>query len=585
MPPYPNKQEITIVDYRHEYRRWLDNVGRQTQDELAGLDEAEIQDRFYRALEFGTGGLRGAIGAGVNRMNRYVVGQVTQGLATWLLAGDGDAARRGVAIAYDCRNLSPEFAEEVATVLAANGIKAYLFDSLRPTPELSFTVRHLGCAAGIVITASHNPAKDNGYKVYGPDGSQITQDAATAILAAINGIDIFRDVKRVELETARQQGRVEIIGDAVDRAYLDCVKQQSVNPALAAGMGGEYTLVYTPLHGSGNRLVRQVLNEMGFKRVIVVTEQEQPDGNFPTVKSPNPEEKAGFALAVEYARQHDAELILATDPDADRVGIMVKTASGDYVNMTGNQVGVLLTEYIASRGKPPKNGMVIKTIVTTDMVKAVCKKRGLAVMEVLTGFKYIGEKIMEFERDGGWEFVFGFEESYGYLKGTYARDKDAVVASLLIAEMALYYRKRGLTLHEQMQVLYRRHGYYLEDQVSFTMAGSAGLERIGGIMGALRSDGPAAIGGKKVLAVRDYKLSRRVEIASGRISDIALPKSNVLYFELKGGGGFVVRPSGTEPKIKFYLMARGKTQADAETMVATMRDYAQMVYDKALANG
>ena len=571
-----------MSDYIKEYKIWLDNVSEQEKAELVSIknNDSEIQDRFYRALEFGTGGLRGVIGIGLNRINKYIVGQATQGLANQLIKSGGNLKQKVVAIAYDSRNMSPEFAKEAAVVLAANGFKAYLFDSLRPTPELSFAVRYLSCAAGIVITASHNPAKYNGYKVYGPDGSQINPETADIILSEINKTDIFKDVKRMDFETAKQSGLIEIIGNSVDRAYIDCVKEQSVNPELVLEKGVDYTLVYTPLHGSGNLPVRKVLNETGFKKVIAVSEQELPDGNFPTVKSPNPEEKEGFALAIEYAKKHNADLIIGTDPDCDRVGIAVRNTNGEYITMTGNQVGVLLTEYIESqykiKGIMPKNGVIVKTIVTSDMVKGICKKYGLELEEVLTGFKFIGEKIFEFEQNKDNEnktFIFGFEESYGYLKGAYARDKDAVVASMLIAEMALYYKTtQGLTLYEQLQNLYEEYGYYAEDLVSVTMEGATGFESITKIMEKMRSNPPKEIGGAKVRAVRDYKRAQRKDIISGDMQEIYLPKSDVLYFELEGGNNFIARPSGTEPKIKFYLMCRGKTKQEAEYMIEKIKN-------------
>jgi phosphoglucomutase len=558
-----------MLDLLKEYQTWLDNADAETQAELLSL----IHDSFYRTLEFGTGGLRGVIGAGKNRINKYVVGQATQGLANQLIKSD-DKTQLSVAIAYDSRNMSPEFAQEAAVVLAANHIKVYLFESLRPTPELSFAVKHLQCDAGIVITASHNPAKYNGYKVYGDDGSQITPETADIILNEINNTDIFSGVEHMDFDDAKSQGLIEIIGEDVDKAYIDCVKEQSVNPLLALEKGKDYTLIYTPLHGSGNLPVRRVLNEMGFTNVIVVPEQELPDGNFSTVKSPNPEDKATLDLAVKYAYKHNADLIIGTDPDCDRVGIAVKNNKGEYVTMTGNQVGVLLTEYIASQSYDKiKNGVIVKTIVTTDMVRAICKKYKLAVEEVLTGFKFIGEKIMEYEQCGDKNFVFGFEESYGYLKGTYARDKDAVVASMLIAEMALYYQTQGLTLYKQMQILYKTYGYYIEDLVSVTMEGSEGNEKINAIMRKMREVTPDEIGGLKVLAVRDYKLSQRKDIVSGDVREIFLPKSDVLYFELEGGNNFIARPSGTEPKIKFYLMCKGKSRKKTEETIKGLKEF------------
>ena len=589
-----------MSNFQNEYQRWIENADAETKAELIALGDDEIHDRFYQTLEFGTGGLRGVIGAGINRINIYTVGQATQGLANQLVKAlrtsnppcpplipeqVRERGRLRVAIAYDSRNMSQVFAEKAAAVLAANNIKVYLFDGLRPTPELSFAVKYKKCDAGIVITASHNPAKYNGYKVYGADGSQITPEVADIILSEINKTDIFCGVKQMDFEIAKSRGLIKIIGEEVDGEYIKCVKEQSVNLSLALEKGGDYKLVYTPLHGSGNLPVRRVLSEIGFTNIIIVTEQELPDGYFSTVKSPNPEDKAALDLAVEYARKYNADLIIGTDPDCDRVGIAVKNNFGEYVTMTGNQVGVLLTEYIASQSKNKnknknkfkfKNGVIVKTIVTTDMVRGICGKYGLEVEEVLTGFKFIGEKIMEFEQNKNNQnksFVFGFEESYGYLKGTYARDKDAVVACMLIAEMALYYQTRGLTLFEQMQKLYEEYGYYKEDLVSVTMEGAAGIENIKKIMENMREFTPEKIGGLKVLAVRDYKISQRKDVVSGEICEILLPKSDVLYFELEGGNNFIARPSGTEPKIKFYLMCRGESQEEAAERVEKLRGF------------
>ena len=561
-----------MSNFQKEYQYWLDNADAETQTELLSLNQTEIRDRFYRALEFGTGGLRGIIGAGTNRINKYIVGQATQGLANQLIKTSDINKKLCVAIAYDSRNMSQKFAQEAAAVLAANHIKAYLFESLRPTPELSFAVRYLKCDAGIVITASHNPAKYNGYKVYGDDGSQITPKTADIILNEINNTDIFHGVKFTDSDDF-----IEIIGEEVDKAYIECVKKQSVNPLLALEKGKDYTLIYTPLHGSGNLPVRRVLKEIGFANIIVVPEQELPDGNFSTVESPNPENKSAFDLAIKYAYKHNADLIIGTDPDADRVGIAVKNTNGKYATMTGNQVGVLLTEYIASQSQDKiKNGVIVKTIVTTDMVYGICKKYGFEVEEVLTGFKFIGEKIMEYEQNlqnKNKNFVFGFEESYGYLKGTYARDKDAVAASMLIAEMALYYQKQGFTLYEQMENLYKEYGYYAEELVSVEMQDASGLEKINEIMKKLREVTPEQIGGLKVLAVRDYKISQRKDIDSDDVQKLFLPKSDALYFELESGNHFIVRPSGTEPKIKFYLMCKGGSMPEAKETVESLKEF------------
>lgn len=566
------------MDYIQEYKRWLDNADAETVAELKAIenDANEIKERFYKNLEFGTAGLRGIIGAGSNRMNSYVVGQATQGLANQLIKTNPDADEISVAIAYDSRIKSDEFAKVSAAILAANGIKVYLFEELKPVPELSFTVRYKKTTAGIVITASHNPAKYNGYKVYGADGAQLNPELAAIVLDEIGKTDMFKDVKTCDFDKAVADGKIVMIGDDVESAYLDCVAAQSINSDLIREKGDSLTFVYTPFHGSGNKPVRKILKRMGFDNVVVVKEQELPDGRFPTVKSPNPENKEGFTLAIEYAKKCGADLIIGTDPDADRVGIIVKNKNGEYNTYTGNQVGAMLTEYILSslksRGELADDAYVVKTIVTTNLTKAICDNYGVEMKEVLTGFKFIGEKIKESEETGKGTYIFGFEESYGYLKGTYARDKDAVVATMLIAEMTLWCKENGSSLAEFMDGIYAKYGRYIEYVESVVMEGIDGSEKIAAIMDKLRTDTPTSIGGKKVMAVRDYETSVRTEIKSGTTEEILLPKSNVIYLELEDGNNFIVRPSGTEPKIKLYCLLRGKDSAAAEDLLAKVKD-------------
>lgn len=567
-----------IMDYIQEYKRWLDNADAETVAELKAIenDANEIKERFYKNLEFGTAGLRGIIGAGSNRMNSYVVGQATQGLANQLIKTNPDADEISVAIAYDSRIKSDEFAKVSAAILATNGIKVYLFEELKPVPELSFTVRYKKTTAGIVITASHNPAKYNGYKVYGADGAQLNPELAAIVLDEIGKTDMFKDVKTCDFDKAVADGKIVMIGDDVEDAYLDCVAAQSINSDLIREKGDSLTFVYTPFHGSGNKPVRKILKRMGFDNVVVVKEQELPDGRFPTVKSPNPENKEGFTLAIEYAKKCGADLIIGTDPDADRVGIIVKNKDGEYNTYTGNQVGAMLTEYILSnlksRGELADDAYVVKTIVTTNLTKAICDNYGVEMKEVLTGFKFIGEKIKESEETGIGTYIFGFEESYGYLKGTYARDKDAVVATMLIAEMTLWCKENGSSLAEFMDSIYAKYGRYIEYVESVVMEGIDGSEKIAAIMDKLRTDTPTSIGGKAVTAVRDYDTSVRTEIKSGATEEILLPKSNVIYLELEDGNNFVVRPSGTEPKIKLYCLLRGKDSAAAEDLLAKVKD-------------
>jgi len=556
------------MSFLNEYNLWLDNVTAEEKVELEKIkdNEDEIKDRFYKSLEFGTAGLRGVIGLGLNRMNRYVIARATQGLSNQLKKTNPKNENLSVTIAYDSRHKSEEFAKTSASVLAANGIKAYIFPELKPVPELSFSIRYKKATAGIAITASHNPAKYNGYKVYGNDGAQLGPDLAAIVLEEIEKTPLFGGAKIVDFDEGVKSGMIEIMGEDVENAYLDNVLSQSQNPDLVKKCGKDMKFVYTPLHGTGNKLVRTALSRLGFENVIVVKEQENPDGDFPTVSSPNPENKEAFTLAIDLAKKNDADLIIGTDPDADRVGILVRDKSGEYITLNGNQTGVLLCEYILSskkeKGTLPKDGFVVKTIVTTNLTKDICDFYGAEMKEVLTGFKFIGEKIKEAEDSGIGTYLFGFEESYGSLTGTYARDKDAVSASMLIAEMAVFYREKGLSLYDQLQNIYKKYGFYHEFVESITMEGIEGLSKIKSIMDTIRQNPPKTLGGKKVLAIRDYSTSKRTETESGRTEEILLPKSNVLYFELEDKNNFIVRPSGTEPKIKLYCLLCGKTPED-----------------------
>ncbi|MBO9609471.1 MAG: phospho-sugar mutase [Paenibacillaceae bacterium] len=540
------------------FDRWLDDPGidAATKAELRAIADqpAEVEDRFYKDLEFGTGGLRGVIGAGTNRMNLYTVGRATQGLAQFLLA-NAAAADNAVAIAYDSRNQSPEFALEAALVLAGNGIAAYVFDSLRPTPELSFAVRHLGATAGIVVTASHNPPEYNGYKVYGKDGGQLVPHDAERVIAQIRDV-AFASIRKLTREQAEAAGLLRWIGREVDEAFLAAVTSVSRHAEVVRELGDRVSIVYTPLHGAGNLSVRAALASVGFTNVTVVPEQELPDANFSTVKSPNPEEKEAFALALKLAEQVNADVVIGTDPDCDRMGAVVRDDNGQYVVLNGNQSGALMVHYLLSsmkeRGDLPANGVVVKTIVTSEMGAVIAEHYGAQVMNTLTGFKYIGEKMTQFAATGAHTFLFGYEESYGYLAGDYARDKDAVLASMLIAEAAAYYKAQGRGLYDVLQELYRQHGYFLEKLESRTLKGKDGLEQIGRIMDDWRAHPPTAVAGRQVAQVLDY--------APGLDG---LPPENVLKYVLDDHSWFCLRPSGTEPKIKVYFAVRGQSAEDA----------------------
>lgn len=559
------------MDYRKNYEEWLASTyfDAETRAELnaIALDENEIKERFYKDLEFGTAGLRGIIGAGTNRLNIYTVRKATQGLANYILkSGSRD---RGVAIAYDSRHMSPEFADEAALCLAANGIKAYVFESLRPTPELSFAVRSLGCIAGINITASHNPPEYNGYKVYWEDGAQITPPHDKGIMAEVKAIEDYSTTKTMDLETAKTTGFYEVIGKEIDDAYIAELKKQVLHQEAIDEMGSKLKVVYSPLHGTGNVPVRRILAELGFQNVYVVKEQELPDGDFPTVSYPNPEAEEAFVLGLKLAHEVDADLVLATDPDADRLGVYVKDAqTGEYKELTGNMSGCLLADYEIGQRKAlkglPEDGYLIKTIVTSTLAAAIAEYYGAKSIEVLTGFKYIGQQILGFETSGKGEYLFGLEESYGCLIGTYARDKDAIVASMALCEAAAYYMTQGKTLWDAMLDMYERYGYYKEDTQALTLAGIEGLEKIQTILKTLRSEPLKMIGGKKVLRIRDYGAETILDMESGVKSETGLPVSDVLYYELEDGSWICVRPSGTEPKIKLYSGVRGDSIEDAQ---------------------
>ena len=559
------------MSYKDTYNDWLQNpyFDEATKEELRAIadDEKEIEDRFYRQLEFGTGGLRGVIGAGTNRMNIYTVRQATQGLANYIISQNGQ--EKGVAIAYDSRIMSPEFATEAALCLNANGIKTYRFTSLRPTPELSFAVRKLGCIAGIVVTASHNPREYNGYKVYWEDGAQITPPHDRNILAEVAKVTSFDLVKTMEKTDAVAAGLYQEIDTEIDEAYMEELKKQSIHPEVISEMAKDFTIVYTPLHGTGNVPVRRVLKELGFEKVYVVPEQEKPDGTFPTVAYPNPESPKAFELALALAKKVDADIVLATDPDADRLGVYCKdTKSGNYVSFTGNMSGMLIAEYIlkerTATGTMPENPALVETIVTTDMAKVIAQAYGVHLIEVLTGFKYIGEQIRLFEENHTYNYVFGLEESYGCLAGTYARDKDACVAVMMLCEVASWYKKQGKTLWDAMLAMYEKYGYFKEGLETITLKGMDGAQQIQQMMAEAREHLPQQIGDAKVLAVRDYKTDIRYDMTDGSKSATGLPASNVLYYELEDHSWCCVRPSGTEPKIKFYFGVKGTSLSDAE---------------------
>lgn len=575
------------MDYLEKYEFWLasDAFDAETKKELEAIrgDEKEIKERFYKDLEFGTGGLRGIIGAGTNRMNKYTVGKATQGLANYILKNNPDGKKMGVAIAYDSRNMSPEFAEMSALVLNANGIKAYVFDELRPTPELSFAVRTLGCTAGIVVTASHNPPEYNGYKVYWADGAQVVAPKDKGIINEVNAITDFADIKTMDRKAAEEAGLFNVIGKDIDDGFIAAIKAQAIRPEEIE-KAKDMVIVYTPLHGTGNKPVRRVLKEVGFENVYVVPEQELPDKNFSTVGYPNPEDPKAFTLAIELAKQKNADIIVGTDPDADRIGVVIKDAEGNYNVMTGNMTGALLTEYVLKgrqeKGKLPEDAAVIKTIVTTEMVRAIAEDYGAELVEVLTGFKFIGEKIKQYEEDHSHTFVFGFEESYGCLAGTYARDKDAVGAAMLVCEMAAYYKNRGMTLYDGLNELYEKYGVYKEGVKSVTLKGIDGAEQIQKIMAYLRANTPMELAGHMITWKKDYKSGEFVHIGTGETDKSTLPVSDVLYYNMEGGSWMCVRPSGTEPKIKFYMGVKADSVKEADKKIAVMEQAIEEILEE-----
>ena len=559
------------MNYRETFEFWLndDYFDQKTKEELLAIrnNEKEVEDRFYKNLDFGTGGLRGVIGAGTNRMNIYTVRKASQGLANYVLKANG--ADQGVAIAYDSRRMSPEFADEAALCLAANGIKTYVFDALRPTPELSFALRKLGCKAGIVITASHNPPEYNGYKVYWEDGAQITPPHDKNIIGEVNAIEDIRSVKTMDKADAQAKGLYNVIGAEIDDAYMEELKKQIIHPEIIQAVAEDIKIVYSPFHGTGNVPVRRILKELGFKHVYVVPEQELPDPDFTTLEYPNPEDPKAFTLALKLAKEKGADIVMATDPDADRLGIYaLDSRTGEYVPFTGNMSGMLIAEYILrerlANGSMPKNPALVTTIVTTNMAHAVTKAYGVEEIDTLTGFKYIGEQIHIFEQNGKHNYVFGLEESYGCLAGTHARDKDAVVAVMCLAEVAAYCKKLGITLWDMMMEMYDKYGYYKETQYAITKKGKEGLEEIAQMMEKLRNDPPKAFGDLKVKEFRDYKMQRTVNIETGAEGKTDLPVSNVLYFDLENDSWCCARPSGTEPKIKFYMGIKGTDLLDAQ---------------------
>lgn len=566
------------MDYLQKYNEWLNNelFDNDTKNELLKIkdDDEEIKDRFYKDLEFGTAGLRGIMGAGTNRMNKYTVTKATQGLANYILKQGGKD--KGVAIAFDSRNMSPEFSKQAALCLNANGIKTYRFSTLRPTPELSFAVRQLGCIAGIVITASHNPSEYNGYKVYWEDGAQIVAPKDKEIIEEVNNVKSYSEIKYIDETDAKNKGLYNEIGEDIDNEYMDVLEKLVLNKDVINKSGKDMKIVYTPLHGTGNIPVKTILKRLGFKNVYVVPEQELPDGNFSTVSYPNPEDAKAFELALKLANKVDADIVLATDPDADRLGVYAKDSkTGEYMPFTGNMSGLLIAEYELSQKREknllPNNGALIKTIVSSNLADAIAKEYNVKLIEVLTGFKYIGEQIKLFEQTHEYEYLFGFEESYGCLIGTHARDKDAIVAVMALCEAAAYYRDKGLTLWDQMINIYEKYGYYKEGLISITMKGIEGSEKIKAILEKLRSNPPKKIGDYDILANRDYSIGKIINYVESKEYLSNLPKSNVIYYDLADEAWCCIRPSGTEPKIKFYMGVKGKNMEDANKKLEDLK--------------
>lgn len=581
------KDYMNKVEYTNKYKDWSTNpiFDEETRKELLAIagNEEEIKDRFYKDLEFGTAGMRGIIGNGTNRMNIYTVTKATQGLANYILRQGTE--NKGVAIAYDSRNMSPEFSQATALCLNANGIKTYIFDSLRPVPELSFAVRELGCTAGVMITASHNPPEYNGYKVYWDDGAQIVSPYDKGIIAEVNKVKDYSLIRNISLEEAKKLRLYNVIGKAMDKLYLKAIKKQVLNPEVIKEVEKDLKIVYTPLHGTGNIPVQTVLEDLGFSNVYVVPEQELPNGSFPTVDYPNPEDIKAFDLAIKLANKENADIILATDPDADRLGVLAKDSkTGEYKTFTGNMSGLLIAEYILSQKKEkgilPKNGALITTIVSSNLAQAISKEYKIDFIEVLTGFKYIGEQIRKFETAGNKEYLFGFEESYGCLVGTHARDKDAITAVMLLCEAAAYYKKQGLTLWDQMMNIYNKYGFYKEGISTITLKGADGAIKMKELLDSIRNNPPKELGGYKVTKVRDYKTGVIVDTKTGKESETGLPTSNVLYYDLQDDAWCCVRPSGTEPKVKFYMGVKGKSMEDADTKLQKLSNSMMKVAEK-----
>ncbi len=565
--------------------KWLNNesLDGDLKEQLYKLkeDEKSLEELFYKNLEFGTGGMRGEIGPGTNRMNIYTVRKASEGLAQYLLSQGEDSAKRGVVISYDSRHMSPEFALEVAKTVGKHGIKSYLFSELRPTPELSFAVRHLGAAAGVMVTASHNPPEYNGYKVYGDDGGQLPPKQADALTNFVNSVEDELSIEVTGKEELLANGLLQYIGEDIDQIYLGNVAKIQLNKEIVEKVGEELKIVFTPLHGTANKLVQEGLKQFGFKNVTVVKEQEQPDPNFSTVKSPNPEEHAAFELAIKYGKEIDADILLGTDPDSDRLGVAVKNAEGEYQVLTGNQTGAIMLHYLlsqkAEKGLLPENGIVLKTIVTSEIGRAIAESFGIPTFDTLTGFKFIGEKIKEYEKTGKHTFLFGYEESYGYLIGDFVRDKDAVQAAIFAAEVAAYYKAQGKSLYDALMEIFEKYSYYKEALSSLTLKGKDGAEQIANILEEFRSNPPKEIAGIRVTAVEDYKASIRKQLSNGKLNPISLPKSNVLKYFLEDGSWFCVRPSGTEPKCKFYFAVKGSSLNESEQLVNNLQ---QVVMEK-----
>lgn len=565
--------------WQEQLKKWL--TFEQLDSELKGLlnkmkeNEKAAEDAFYKNLEFGTGGMRGELGPGTNRLNIYMVRKATEGLARYIDENGESAKKRGVVVAYDSRHKSPEFALEVAKVLGKHGVKTYIFNELRPTPELSFAVRHLQAFAGIVITASHNPPEYNGYKVYGEDGGQIPPQAADTIISYVNAVENELTVPILEEAELLEQGLLSYIGEEIDKAYVGALQTIQLNRELVENVGSELKIVFTPLHGTANKPVRDGLAAFGFTNVTVVKEQELPDPNFSTVKSPNPEEHAAFELAIQYGKKIDADLLMGTDPDADRLGVAVKNSSGEYVVLTGNQMGALMLHYLLSQKKEkgllPKNGVVVKTVVTSEIGRAIASSFGLETIDTLTGFKFIGEKINEFEQTKSHTFQFGYEESYGYLIGDFVRDKDAVQSAIFAAEVAAFYKAQGKSLYDGLLEIFETYGFYKESLESLTLKGKDGAEQIAGILSAFRDNPPKEVAGVKVVAVEDYQSNEKTNLLDGKVESIQLPTSNVLKFHLEDGSWFTVRPSGTEPKAKFYFAVKGQSLINSQELLESLQ--------------